>query len=199
MIDKTLDFIRTQLNAYLQAKLSLLPTEDAIILSNVSQLNETQPNSSGEGQDPQNAFISLINIEEDRISKSPENFVRAFDGSIVYKNPKIFLNLYILFSANLSTYLESLKRVSFIIQFFQYQNVFTPLNSPSIPDGIDELILDMITLSYQDLNNLWGILGSRYLPSVMYKCRLITINEDFGMGDAGLIKKINVDDKVVQL
>jgi hypothetical protein len=33
----------------------------------------------------------------------------------------------------------------------------------------------------------------------MYKCRLITINEDFGMGDAGLIKKINIDDKVVQL
>lgn len=198
MIDKTLDFIRTQLNAYLQAKLSLLPTEDAIVLSNVSQLNETQPNSSGEGQDPQNAFISLINIEEDRISKSPENFVRALDGSIVYKNPKIFLNLYILFAANLSTYTESLKRVSFIIQFFQYQNVFTALNSPSIPSGIDELILDMITLSYQDLNNLWGILGSRYLPSVMYKCRLITINEDFGMGAATPIKKLTIDDKVLQ-
>lgn len=198
MIDKTLDFIRAQLNAYLQAKLSLLSTEDAIVLSNVSQLNETQPNSSGEGADPQNAFISLINIEEDRISKSPENFVRALDGSIIYKNPKIFLNLYILFAANLSTYTESLKRVSFIIQFFQYQNVFTPLNSPSIPEGIDELILDMITLSYQDLNNLWGILGSRYLPSVMYKCRLITINEDFGMGGAGLIKKLTINDKVIQ-
>ncbi len=198
MIDKTLDFIRAQLNAYLQAKLSLLSTEDAIVLSNVSQLNETQPNSSGEGADPQNAFISLVNIEEDRISKSPENFIRAFDGSIVYKNPKIFLNLYILFAANLSTYTESLKRVSFIIQFFQYQNVFTPLNSPSIPSGIDELILDMITLSYQDLNNLWGILGSRYLPSVMYKCRLITINEDFAMGNAGLIKKLTIDDKVIQ-
>jgi hypothetical protein len=198
MIDKTLDFIRAQLNAYLQAKLSLLSTEDAIVLSNVSQLNETQPNSSGEGTDPQNAFISLINIEEDRISKSPENFVRAFDGSIVYKNPKIFLNLYILFAANLSSYTESLKRVSFIIQFFQYQNVFTPLTSPSIPAGIDEFILDMITLSYQDLNNLWGILGSRYLPSVMYKCRLITINEDFGVGNASPIKKINIDDKVLQ-
>jgi hypothetical protein len=198
MIDKTLDFIRAQLNAYLQAKLSLLPTEDAIILSNVSQLNETEPNSSGEGKDPQNAFISLINIEEDRISKSPENFIRASDGSIVYKNPKVFLNLYILFAANLSTYTESLKRVSFIIQFFQYQNVFTPLNSPTIPAGIDELILDMITLSYQDLNNLWGILGSRYLPSVMYKCRLITINEDFAMGDAGLIKKLTIDEKVLQ-
>jgi hypothetical protein len=170
------------LNTYLQNKLSLLPTEDAIILSNVSQLNETQPSSGGNDVDPQNAFISLINIEEDRISKSPENFVRALDGSITYKSPKIFLNLYLLFAVNLSSYPESLKRLSYIIQFFQYQNVFTPLSSPSLPEGVDELILDLMTLSYQDLNNLWGILGSRYLPSVMYKMRLISINEDFVIG-----------------
>ncbi len=198
MIDKTLDFIRAQLNNYLQAKLSLLPNEDAIILSNVSQLNESQPNSGGGDNDPQNAFLSLINIEEDRISKSPENFVRAFDGSIVYKNPKIFLNLYVLFSVNLSTYTESLKRLSYIIQFFQYQNVFTPLTAPSIPDGVDELIVDLMSLSYQDLNNLWGILGSRYLPSVMYKVRMIAINEDFAQGSAALIQKISITDKTLQ-
>ena len=199
MIDKTLDFIRAQLNNYLQAKLSLLPNEDAIILSNVSQLNESQPNSGGGDNDPQNAFLSLVNIEEDRISKSPENFVRAFDGSIVYKNPKIFLNLYVLFSVNLSTYTESLKRLSYIIQFFQYQNVFTPLTSPSMPDGVDELIVDLMSLSYQDLNNLWGILGSRYLPSVMYKVRMIAINEDFAQGSAALIQKISISEKTLQL
>ena len=198
MIDKVLDFVRTQLNTYLQNKLSLLPTEDAIILSNVSQLNETQPSSGGNDVDPQNAFISLINIEEDRISKSPENFVRALDGSITYKSPKIFLNLYLLFAVNLSSYPESLKRLSYIIQFFQYQNVFTPLSTPSLPEGVDELILDLMTLSYQDLNNLWGILGSRYLPSVMYKMRLISINEDFVLGGAGLIQKITINDKTLQ-
>ena len=198
MIDKVLDFVRTQLNTYLQNKLSLLPTEDAIILSNVSQLNETQPSSGGNDVDPQNAFISLINIEEDRISKSPENFVRALDGSITYKSPKIFLNLYLLFAVNLSSYPESLKRLSYIIQFFQHQNVFTPLSTPSLPEGVDELILDLMTLSYQDLNNLWGILGSRYLPSVMYKLRLISINEDFVLGGAGLIQKITINDKTLQ-
>jgi len=198
MIDKVLDFVRTQLNTYLQNKLSLLPTEDAIILSNISQLNETQPNSGGNDVDPQNAFISVVNIEEDRISKSPENFVRALDGSITYKSPKIFLNVYVLFAVNLTSYTESLKRLSYIIQFFQYQNVFTPISYPSIPAGVDELILDLMSLSYQDLNNLWGILGSRYLPSVMYKMRLISINEDFALGGAGLIQKITINDKTLQ-
>ena len=198
MIDKVLEFVRTQLNVYLQSKLSIFPTEDAIILSNISQLNETQPNSGGDDQDPQNAFLCVVNIEEDRISKSPENFVRNFDGSVAYKSPKVFLNLYVLFAVNLSSYSESLKRLSYIIQFFQYQNVFTPLSSPSIPDGVDELILDLMSLSYQDLNNLWGILGSRYLPSVMYKMRMISINENFVYGGAGLIQKITINDKTLQ-
>jgi len=198
MIDRVLDFVRTQLNTYLHNKLSLLSTEDALILANVSQLNETQPNSGGSNVDPQNAFISDVNIEEDRISKSPENFIRALDGSITYKSPKIFLNLYLLFAVNLSDYQESLKRLSFIIQYFQYQNVFTPLSFPSIPEGVDELILDLMSLSYQDLNNLWGILGSRYLPSVMYKMRLISINENFALGGAGLIQKITINDKTLQ-
>lgn len=199
MIDRALDFICKQVNSYLLTKLVPAPQDDiAIILSNVSQLNETRPNSGGDDADPQNAFLSLINIEEDRISKSPENFVRSFDGTVVYKNPKIFLNLYILFAVNLSNYSESLKRLSYIMQFFQYQNVFTPLNSPSLPAGVDELILDLMTLSYQDLNNLWGILGSRYLPSAMYKMRMISINEDFAYGEAGLIQKITIIDKTLR-
>ncbi len=198
MIDKALDFVCKQVNAYLLTKLDPPPSGDAIILSNISQLSETQPNSGGENTDPQNAFVSVVNIEEDRISKSPENFVRSNNGSVVYKNPKIFLNLYVLFSANLSTYTESLKRISYIIQFFQYKNVFTPLSSPSLPGGIDQLTLDLMSLSYQDLNNLWGILGSRYLPSVMYKMRLITIDEDFMYGEAGLIQKISITEKSLQ-
>jgi hypothetical protein len=139
----------------------------------------------------------LVNIEEDRISKSPENYVRQ-DNNLIYKNPKIYLNLYALFAVNLSSYPESLKRLSFIIQFFQYQNVFTPLGSPGLPAGIEKLILDLNTLSFQDMNNLWGILGSKYLPSVMYKIRMISISEEFSQGNAPLLHEIIVNDKTVQ-
>ena len=124
-----------------------------------------------------NAFLSLVNVEEDRISKSNQNFIRR-DNAITYQNRKGHLNLYLLFSVNLSTYSESLKRLSYIIRFFQFQNVFTPLTSPSLPAGVDELILDLHTLSFQDLNNLWGVMGSKYLPSVMYKMRMISISEE---------------------
>ena len=195
MIDQVLDFLRSQLDSYLRLKLDPSSSSSFIQLANIAW-HDTE-SVAGAGTDKSNAFISLVNIEEDRISKSQENFVRK-DSTVVYKNPKVFLNLYLLFSVNLSSYTESLKRLSYIIQFFQYQNVFTPVSYPSMPVGVDQLILDLMSLSYQDLNNLWGILGSRYLPSVMYKMRLISINEDFTLGGAGLIQKITINDKTLQ-
>lgn len=194
MIDLTLDFLCKQVNAYLLKKLQI-PSGDAIILYNVSHLGSE---IGGDNVDnTANAFLSLVNIEEDRISKSNENFIRK-DSSIIYKNPKVHLNLYLLFSVSLPTYVESLKRLSYIIQFFQYQNVFTSLTSPTLPVGVEELILDINTLSFQDLNNLWGVMGSKYLPSVMYKLRMITISEEFVQGEAGLLHEIMINSKTLQ-
>jgi hypothetical protein len=196
MIDQALDFICKQVDSYLRIKLDVSDSSAFIQLANIAW--HDSETTGGNAGDKSNAFISLVNIEEDRISKSPQNYVRK-DSTILYKNPKIFLNLYLLFSVNLSSYTESLKRLSYIIQFFQYQNVFTPLTSPSLPAGINELIFDLMTLSYQDLNNMWGIMGSKYLPSVMYKMRLININEDFLQGEGALVTDIIVNDKTLQV
>lgn len=156
MIDQALNFICQEVNTYLCNKLGITDGSTLIQLANISW-NDTE-STAGNGADRSNAYLSLVNIEEDRISKSPQNFVRN-GTSIVYKNPKLFLNLYVLFSVNLSVYVESLKRLSAIIQFFQYKNVFNAANSPAMPQGVNELVVDLITLSYQDLNNLWGIMG----------------------------------------
>jgi hypothetical protein len=113
---------------------------------------------------------------------------------VIYKNPPIYLNLDILFAANYTDYYTSLLLISNVIKFFQFQNVFTPLNSPNLPPGIEELIFDLKTLSLQDLNNLWGILGSKYIPSVVYKMRLIIISDDFSQGMAQPVIEIKVND-----
>ncbi|SDT58332.1 Protein of unknown function [Mucilaginibacter mallensis] len=193
MIDTALDFISKRLNAFLRVKYQDQSNSiDYIQLNNIAWNDQSisQPTTN-------NAFITLVNIEEDRVSKSPDNYVRTNTG-IVYQNPTIFLNLYVLFAANLNSYEESLTRLSYIIQFFQFQNVFTTLDSPGLPQGIDKLIFDLKTLSFQDLNNLWGILGSKYLPSVVYILRLVTITSDFEMGNVPLLHEIVVNDKTLQ-
>ena len=196
MIDQVLTFLNNQLDSYLRIKYQTHDNVPLVQLANIWSDTENPANPAG-ANTPLNAFITLVNIEEDRISKRPENSVRK-DNSTLYKNPKIYLNLYVLFAVNLSIYPESLKRLSLIIQFFQYQSVFTPADSPTLPAGVDKLIMDLTTLSFQDMNNLWGILGSKYLPSVMYKLRLITISEEFVQGEAPLIRQININDKSLQ-
>ncbi|NOW93905.1 DUF4255 domain-containing protein [Mucilaginibacter sp. SG564] len=196
MIDQALTFLNTHLDSYLRLKLDPSNSNSFIQVANIAW-NDNDTSGSTGTNNPANAFITLVNIEEDRISKSPENYVRQ-GSETTYKNPKIYLNLYVLFAVNLSTYTESLKRLSFIIQFFQYQNVFTPLSSPDLPAGVEKLILDLNTLSFQDMNNLWGILGSKYLPSVMYKMRMISISEEFAQGNTPLLHEIIVNDKTLQ-
>lgn len=198
MIDLALNFLNTQLDNYLRAKLDPTNSSPFIQLANIAW-NDTDTSAAANGANASSsAFITLVNIEEDRISKSPEAYVRHNNNTVTYQNPTIHLNLYLLFSVNVSSYVESLKRVSYIIQFFQYQNVFTPLNSPGLPTGIEKLILDLSTLSFQDMNNLWGILGSKYLPSVMYKLRLVKISEEFAQGNAPLLHEIVINDKTLQ-
>ncbi len=196
MIDQVLTFLNTQLDSYLRLKLDPANSNSFIQLANIAW-NDSDTSGSNGTNNPSNAFITLVNIEEDRISKSPENYIRQ-GSETTYKNPKIYLNLYVLFAVNLSSYTESLKRLSYIIQFFQYQNVFTPLGSPDLPAGVEKLIMDLNTLSFQDMNNLWGILGSKYLPSVMYKMRMISISEEFTQGNAPLLHEIIVNDKTLQ-
>ncbi len=197
MINQALDFLCNEINNYLITKLVLAPGTQAISLFNVSQLNSETGGGNGGGETTSGAFLTLVNIEEDRISKSQDNYIRK-EGKIIYQNPKVHLNLYLLFSVQLSTYSEALKRLSYIIQFFQHRCSFAPLTFPALPAGVEELILDLHTLSLQDMNNLWGILGSKYLPSIMYKMRMITISEDFRQGEAGLITAITINDKLMQ-
>jgi hypothetical protein len=45
--------------------------------------------------------MSLVNIEEDRISKHPSNsFPSPVGTGVEYKNPPVLVNLYVLFSVN---------------------------------------------------------------------------------------------------
>ena len=58
------------------------------------------------------------------------------------------------------------------------QPVFDKHSTPDLDSRIDKLVLDIENLNIQDLSNLWGLLGGRYLPSVYYRVRMVTIHPD---------------------
>jgi len=85
-------------------------------------------------------------------------------------------NLYLMFASYFSgnNYQEGLKFISSTISYFQGQDVFDQQNSPGLSRNIDKLILDVENLNVTDLSNLWGILSGKYLPSILYRVRIVT-------------------------
>jgi len=172
MIDKALEVLANDIHAYLEHLPELgVTTEDVISLSHIVKDNGSI------AIDPDSLGLSLVNVEEDRILKSLKTTAIADDGTVSHVNPELKLNLYILIAANFGDYKKGLQYLTGIIRFFQSKNVFTHQNTPDLDSQIEKLIVELHTLSFEQQNHLWGALGAKYLPSVMYKVRLIAIQE----------------------
>jgi hypothetical protein len=194
MINESLQFIADELNKYLVLKMGPATEPPRLVLGNVSRLFDGEVAAAGLNN---KVILSLVNVEEDRVAKQQENFVRT-DVSTRYKNPQLYLNLYILFSANRSGYTDSLTHLSYILQFFQFQHVFTQITHPDMDVRIQKLCVDLCTLNFEQVNHLWSTLGGKYMPSVLYKVRQITIDEDLTVSESGFIKEVQINDKVIQ-
>jgi len=177
MIYQAINCIKNQLR-------TVIPDTD---LGNIGELTS---GSGGPSSDP-DIMISLINIEENRISRDPRHYVQS-GTQVLMKNPAVHLNLTLLFTAvkSASAYESALENLQKTILFFQGKYVFDQLNTPDDLDpGIEKLILEMVSMNTEQLNNIWSILGGKYHPSVVYKVRMITIDSVSPDG-AMLIKEI---------
>lgn len=184
MIDKIIKIIESELTNYLDIVAGL--EEPA---SNIVEITHLF-NSSGEPI-PSGLGISLVNIEEERINKANDPYVKTVDG-ITKVNPEIRLNLFVLFSANFdSNYTEALKFISYVIRFFQSKQVFTPKNTPSLDSEIKKIITELHPMSFEQQNYLWGMVGGKYLPSALYKLRLLVVQEDLPTSAVSRIEEIN--------
>jgi Pvc16 N-terminal domain len=146
-----------------------------ILAANISDIVAGE-NSANNDAD---IIISLINIEENRISRDPRNYLKSGTG-ILLKNPAVHLNLTLLFTAiksrTVNAYGSALQSLQQIIQFFQAKYVFDHTNTGDLDSGIEKLVLEMVSINPEQLNHLWSILGGKYYPSVVYKMRMVTID-----------------------
>lgn len=193
MIDTTLILLRDELSSYIILK----DASVNVIIDNIG-LVET---SNGETL-TNNVVITLVNIEEESTLKNQPALKRPFiNNKGTYQNPPVYLNLYVLFVSNYSgnDYPLALKRLSYIIQFLQGKNSFSSSSSVSggsidlSNDNITELrfTLELYTLTFEQINHLWGSLGGRQMPFVMYKLRLVAITEGLPLREVPVIEEID--------
>lgn len=178
MINDALDFLVEQLNEFLRLKVSSVG--DIVVMQRLTTATGNEQNLNNK------VVFQLINIEEERIGKAQLPVTNPIGSSYPRRNPEIKLNLSVLFTAcgdtdgvdNGNDYSTSVMLLSYVIQYFQYKHVFTKENSPGLPAGIDELILELYPVSLENQNYLWASLGAKYRPSVVYKVRLISVFEE---------------------
>lgn len=155
--------------------------------------------------------LSVVNIEEESTLKNGNLFTRPGDGTARYEHRPVFLNLYMLVTSNFSggvppnnAYVQALKRLSLVIQFFQGRNTFTPATATvPLPADLSDLanpavaglkiIAELYTLTFEQINHLWGSLGGRQLPFAMYKLRLVMITERSAHRIVPLIEEIETE------
>jgi hypothetical protein len=190
MISEALNTIVGLINNY------ILPghTDEPLVLANISKVNDGDEFTQNMKD---KLVLSIVNVEEDKVAKSPENFIKE-KSLIRYRNPAIHLNLTVLIAATHDDYPAALRQLEKVIRFFQIKNVFTPENTIEIDQAnqingffIERIIFDWVNLNLEQVHQLWTTLGGHYMPSVVFKLRMMTIDENVIQREAKPIKEID--------
>lgn len=178
MIDVTLTYIRDLLNQHLKNNFTL--TENKVVLSN---LVENDGSSSRDVEDK--VVLFLIQLDEETSLKNASGRGSITGGAFAERNTPLFLNLHIFFCTNFrgQNYIEGLNYLSAIVRFFQQNRTLTPPASLGFSKSIEKLSFELCKLDYDQMSNIWSSIGSKLLPSVIYKVRIVV------MGDSP-IKKV---------
>jgi hypothetical protein len=196
-IQTTLELIRQKLNEFFRnAEASAPNEEDWVILSNIvnheGQLYEPTKNK---------VVMFLANIQHETIISTYSRTTPVKGDQYAIVAPPLYINLFVMFFANFydNNYTEGLGMISRTISFFQQNTWFTHENLPGLDPIIDKLTFEMHNLDMTGLNYLMGLVGTKYLPSVYYKVRLIPFDSEAIQGQVpaaqGVQASGDVDDK----
>lgn len=167
MIAVSLEYIRKVLDQSLMTNLGV--EASLVVLNNLVDMNGNPP------QKNQNKLVvTLVNLEYEN-NKQFYGGQRQDVRQISRINPAVCFNLDILISANFDEYSEALKCLTATIGFFQENLSFTRANYPTLPQGISTLQFEIENSPSGKTHNLWTALGAKYLPSIIYKIRHVSV------------------------
>jgi hypothetical protein len=194
MIESAILLLRNELQTYIN-------TKDAsvnVIIDNIGMFETSNGDTLANS-----IVVTLVNIEEESTLKNQSPLKRPIGTSAIYENAPVYLNLYVLFTCNYSgnDYRLALRRLAYIIQFLQSKTSFSTASSAggSVSDLENEetvnlrFTLELYTLTFEQINHLWGSLGGRQMPFAMYKLRLVAITERAQVREAPLIEEIEIN------
>jgi len=187
MLYEALQVLATEVNNFLESE----TLSRDVIIGNIAMLDSEQPDDDTSMEDK--VVLTLLTMDEEATLRNFPN-MRVNGTSVSYRNNRVNLNLYVLFSGNKKKYANSLIYVSKVLEFFQGKNLFTQSNTsydrekPYLKELKDfRFTMELYTPTFEDLNYIWGTLGGKQLPSALYKLSLVIIEEDNTVKESALI------------
>ncbi|EOR94510.1 hypothetical protein ADIARSV_2356 [Arcticibacter svalbardensis MN12-7] len=203
MLRTAIEFLCDELNAYLKRKdTTNFGNEDVAMISSLMNPDGTFAVVS-DGGDISKIILTMVNLEEDRILDSQVSY-RKVDDKYQVINPPINLNVFVVFSVYTNNYATALRLLSYVISFFQGNQVFDSGQYPHINakvaddkpwQKVGRLLVNLHSTTFEQQNNLWAALGAKYMPSVIYKIRTMSFIDLEPKMEAPPITEVTISDK----
>lgn len=184
LLQSTLELLRSRLDTAFQV--ADPRSEEWVTLTNPVDLDGRISESARN-----KIVMSLVGLQSDKtISTVPGPRPVAGD-QFALMAPPLIINAFVLFVASFSdsNYPTGLGMLSRTIGFFQQNPVFTHDRLPGLAPEVEKITLDFVSLDLTQTNHLMGMLGLKYLPSALYKLRMLPFASGAIMGLAPIARK----------
>lgn len=203
MIRTALEFIKKELETYFverEQDLANYSTGNVVDLKSIML-----PNGNINITDTTHITMMAVGVDEERREGKRPFYTPTDDKQFLRLNPPIELDLYILFAAHNANYETSLRDLSNVVSFFQANVVFDEKKFPALNAGasdpekkpwqlIERLSFRLHCLSFEQQNNLWSMIGSKYLPNVVYKMNMLTVFDTKGKEKVASVTELNFNE-----
>ncbi len=199
MIRTALEFVKKEVESYIVAR----EQDPNYKVGNVVDLKSiVLPNGNLNVTDTTHVTVMLVGVDEERREGKRPVYIPADDKNFSRLNPPVELDLFVLFVAHNKDYETALRDLSDVVGFFQANPFFDATKNPGINATvsnsggkpwqlIDRLSFSLHSLSFEQQNNLWAMLGSKYIPSVVYRMKMLTFFETKSNEKAAAITELN--------
>lgn len=173
MIDVALNFLTAELNSFLLTRGARKATDEV----GKVEVGRLVDDGGKWAIKDDHIGVALLNIEEERVLKGQMPETVYSNGKHVVVEPRLRLNLHVIFAAKFQRYDESLRTLSLVLTFFQSHPTFTPATYPGLDAQIERLTVELQSLTYEQVNQIWAFVGGKQLPSAIYRVRMIGLQD----------------------
>ena len=201
MIFQAMELIRQNLNTFLSTSAGVPALPEPVVLGNIAYATPDAP--GGPIDESAQIYMSLVNIEEELTLKNQSAVRQSEIRPLAYVNPPIHVNLFLLFSANHKDYNMAIRTLGHVLLFFQGNRTFSIAGTPVAATGVFatpgenenkiKISLDLMSLTFEQVNHLWGSLGGKQMPFLLFKARQVEIDADRMLQGGGFISEIQIN------